>query len=231
MYEVFINYRTGDGDEAAVLLESKLSARFGEGRFFRAATSIPPGELYPQRLLNAVRRSEVLLAVMSPDWPHFPQLRDDTDWVRREILEAYAYGIRVIPVLKGRKTDRLNAADLPAELARLADVQSLRLDMRDNGADIVRIGDELADLVPALKEADHAQRALIREATHNSVGTARGTVVQGSNVTGDIGTVIKGNHGPVHAGKGDIYQDSQHFTGYIESDSHAETDRGEKDQR
>jgi hypothetical protein len=48
--------------------------------------------------------------------------------------------------------------------------------------------------------------------------------VQSHDITGDVGTVIKGNHGPVHAGKGDIYQDSQHFSGdggtSIKGDNH-----------
>ena len=135
MHEVFINYRTGDGDEAAAMIEKVLSERFGKERIFRAARSIAPGSPYPETLLNAVRNSAVLLALMGAEWSHYPQLRDESDWVRREILEAFAYGIRIVPVLKGRKTDRLKVADLPIDLARLADLQSLRLDMRDNEAD------------------------------------------------------------------------------------------------
>jgi hypothetical protein len=163
-------------------------------------------------LLNGVCRSQVLLAIMGTDWARDPRLRDENDWVRREILTAYAHGVRVIPILKGRKAERLNAADLPPELARLANVQSLRLDTRDNGADLKRIGDELADLVPSLREADRDSQPAAPDAMRNSVAEPHGTVVQGRDITGDIGTVIKGNHGPVHTGKGDIYQDSQHFS-------------------
>lgn len=212
MSDVFINYRTGDGDEAAALVERALSERFGKERIFRAAKSIPPGEPFPDTLLNAVRRSAALLAIIGMDWARDPRLRDENDWVRQEILAAYAHGVRVIPVLKGRKADRLNAADLPPELARLANVQSLRLDTRDNGADLKRIGDELADLVPSLREADREGQPAAPEVVRNSVAEARGTVVQGRDITGDIGTVIKGNHGPVHTGKGNIYQDSKHFS-------------------
>jgi hypothetical protein len=207
------------------MIEKVLSERFGKERIFRAARSIAPGNPYPEALLNAVRNSAVLVAVIGAEWPHYPQLRDGNDWVRREILEAYAYGIRVVPVLKGRKADRLRAADLPAELARLADLQSLRLDMRDNEADLVRIGDELAALVPSLKAADRvASRSPAPATVRNSASEIHGTVVQSHGITGDVGTVIKGNHGPVHAGKGNIYQDSQHFSGagatYIKGDNH-----------
>lgn len=226
MSDVFINYRTGDGDEAAALVERALSERFGKERIFRAARSILPGESFSDALLDGVRRSVVLLAIMGADWVRDPRLRDENDWVRREILEAYAHGVRVIPVLKGRKAERLNAADLPPELARLANVQSLRLDTRDNGADLKRIGDELADLVPSLREADRESQSVASDAVRNSVAEVRGMVVQGRDITGDIGTVIKGNRGPVHTGKGDIYQDSQHF-----SWRHPRDPRGGEDKR
>jgi TIR domain-containing protein len=212
MPKVFINYRTGDGDEAAALLYRELSDRFGEDMIFRAAASIQPGDIYARKLIDGVRNSDVLLAVMSPDWPRYSQLRDESDWVRREIMEAHAAGIRVIPVLKGRKTDRLKASELPPELAWLADVQSLLLDMRDNKADLARIGDELAELVPSLREADRsALRSPEPGVVRNSASDIHGPVVQGRDITGDIGeTIVKGTHGPVHAGKGDI---NQHFAG------------------
>ncbi|MEU5878780.1 toll/interleukin-1 receptor domain-containing protein [Spirillospora sp. NPDC047279] len=213
MNEVFVNYRTGDGDEAAALLENALSARFGTDAVFRAAKSIPPGTSFQQALLTGVRRCSVLLAVIGAGWSGDRRLHDVNDWVRREIIEARDCGIPVIPVLKGRTSERLRAEDLPDELAWLADVQSLRLDTRDNGSHLRRIGDELMDLVPSLSEVgapapgDDGQ-------TRNSAENVHGTVVQGRDFTGDVGgTVINGNHGPVHTGKGSIYQGSQHFSG------------------
>jgi hypothetical protein len=225
MQGVFINYRTGDGEEAAAILEQGLSGRFGKERIFRATVSIQPGQLYPEELLNAVRNSAVLLAVMGPDWAHDPRLRDESDWVRQEILEAYASRVTVIPVLKGRRTERLKAADLPAELERLADVQSLRLDPRDNETDIRRIGDFLAEFVPVLKKADrHASQTTDANVVNNTASDTRGTVTQSRHIDGDVGTVIKGNHGPVHTGKGDINQNTQHFSGdgatYVQGDNH-----------
>ncbi|MEV0407280.1 toll/interleukin-1 receptor domain-containing protein [Actinoallomurus sp. NPDC050550] len=242
MHGVFINYRTGDGDEAAALLEQGLSNRFGKERIFRATNSIQPGQSYPEELIMAVHNSAVLLAVMGPGWAHDRRLRDKSDWVRREILEAYASKITVIPVLKGRRTERLKAADLPAELERLADVQSLRLDPRDNEMDIRRIGDFLAELVPALKKADRqASRSTDTGAVYNTASDTRGTVTQSRNIDGDVGTVIKGNRGPVHTGKGDINQNTNHFSGdgatYIQGDNHGGIShrfgraRGEEEER
>jgi hypothetical protein len=225
MQDVFINYRTGDGDEAAIILERGLSERFGKERIFRATTSILPGESYRERLLNAARNSAILLAIMGPDWPHDPRLRDESDWVRREILEARSSKVRVIPVLKGRKTERLKAADLPAELAWLADIQSFRFDTRGSEADIRRIGDKLVELAPALMEVDRqASRPADPGTVHNSADGSRGTITQSRNITGDVGTVFKGNYGPIHAGKGDIHQNTQNFSGdgatYVQGDFH-----------
>ncbi|GLZ13487.1 hypothetical protein Acsp04_37220 [Actinomadura sp. NBRC 104425] len=225
MQEVFINYRTGDGDEAATILEQGLTLRFGKERVFRATTSIRPGETYPERLLNAVRGSAVLLAVMGPGWARDPRLRDENDWVRREILEAFDANIRVVPVLKGRTTERLKAAELPAELARLADIQSFRLEPRDSEMDIRRIGDFLSDVVPALRKADRrASSSADTGSVHNTARGTRGTVVQSGHIEGDVGTVVKNNQGPVHTGRGDINQNTQHFSGdgatYIQGDNH-----------
>jgi hypothetical protein len=208
MPEVFINYRTGDGEEAASLVDQYLSGRFGSERIFRAAKSIPPGDGYPGSLLDGVRNSQILLAIIGPGWASHPGLRDDRDWVRCEIITAYASEVVVMPVLKGRKAVRLRAADLPPELQWLADVQSLPLDSRDNEADLSRIGDKLADRVPALRAADHAGRGqTMAGSVHNKASDAKGTVAQiGGSVAGDvISTTVNKPQGPVHTGKGNLH--------------------------
>ncbi|ACY98280.1 toll/interleukin-1 receptor domain-containing protein [Thermomonospora curvata] len=205
MHEVFINYRTGDGDEAAALLEQALSHRFGDDRIFRAGKSIPPGEDYTRWLRQAVRRCSVLIAVIGPEWARDPRLRKADDWVRRELLEARECGIPVLPVLKGRGAARLDRAELPRELRWLADMQSLRLDVRDNKGDLARIGDTLTKLVPALREADrNAPAAPEAGTTRNSVGQVhQGPVVQTRDFNGVVGHDLKGGHGAFHLGTGD----------------------------
>lgn len=204
MAEIFINYRTGDGDEvAAELITSSLSDRFGKEHVFKASHSLQPGDLFPQRLIDAARKSEVLLAVIGPEWALASQLRDEADWVRKEILAAQSSGASVIPVLKGRKTDRLVRADLPPELRWLADVHSLRLDTHDSTADLGRIGDFLADLVPTLKAADRSARdATAAGSITNSADNVKGgNVVQGRDFTGDMRNVkLTDTHGPTTIG-------------------------------
>ncbi|GGT64990.1 toll/interleukin-1 receptor domain-containing protein [Streptomyces purpureus] len=228
MPEIFINYRTGDGNETAALLDHALSERFGERSVFFAGRSIKPGQQFPPTLLGNVRRCSVLVAVIGLNWNPAGRLHDEEDWVRKEILEAFTCGIPVVPVLNGRKVERLRQDDLPAELARLADLQSLRFDTQSHAVDVTRIGDELAELVPWLKETAADQRpepARPGVGVHNSVGgDVHGTGVQARDITGDIGTVIKNNSGPIHAGSGDQHHHAPNITGdgaaYVAGDNH-----------
>jgi hypothetical protein len=251
MNDVFINYRTGDGDKTAALIDQELSRRFGRKRIFRASKSIAPGHAYPEALLTGVRRSSVVLAVIGPDWTNFQaRLRDPEDWVRKEILEAFNCAIPIVPVLDGRKTDRLNKADLPGELARLADLQSIPFDTHDTEAGLKRLGDLVAELVPGLYDLDRdVARSPAPESVRNSIGDVSGTAVQSRDFTGDVGgTVIKDSQGPVHTGQGNIYQNSRHVSGgrhvsgdgmtYVEGDHHGDIrhrfggpDRHEDDDR
>lgn len=227
MAEVFINYRTGDGDEAAALLEQALSDRFGKERIFRDGRSIPPGEPFPEKLLTAVRRSHVLLAIIGPGWAQDPRLHDESDWVRRELVTARAQGVRVIPILKGRTTKELDKATLPLELEFLAETQGIRLDAYDSEASLKRIGDELAELVPVLRETDRSTFVSAdSDMARNSARDIEGTTTQSRDITGGVfNTVIKDVQGSIHTGKGNnntthyhnnhqvSYHDSQHVSG------------------
>jgi TIR domain len=204
--EVFINYRTGDGDEAAEHIATYLSDRFGKEHVFKASHSIPPGEFYPQALIGAAQECDVLLSVMGPDWGAAPQLEDEADWVRKEILAAQSTGARVVPVLKGRRTDRLIRDSLPTELRWLAELHSLRLDMHESTTDLARIGNFLADLVLALKTADGAaNESGPPDTSRNSATNNTGSVTQGRDFTGDVRNLsLNDTHGPTMAGDHNI---------------------------
>ncbi|NEC36400.1 toll/interleukin-1 receptor domain-containing protein [Streptomyces rubrogriseus] len=232
MSEIFINYRTGDGEKTAALLRQGLSHRFGPGHAFHASQSIVPGESWPERLLTAVRRSSVLLAVIGPDWTNFrTRLDDPEDWVRKEIEEAFRCEVPVVPVLDGRKTNRLSRADLPPALRRLADLQSIAFDSGDTDVCVARLGDLMAELIPGLDDGSGTEAGTPAPGSvTNSIGTVNGTAVQSRDLTGDVGTVVKGAHGPVHTGNGNIYSHSRHVSGdrhfsgdgmtYFEGDHH-----------
>lgn len=194
MPDIFINYRTGDEESAATAIERDLAARFGREKVFRDSTSIRAGDQFPNRLLAGVHGGRVLLAVIGPRWqdPRDPNgrspLEHEDDWVRRELLEARKYGVRVIPVLVGA-APRLDRVPLPPELAWLRDVQFRQFRNADAAADLAKLAAELVDLVPGLADRTKAGE----EPAANGV-TAR-------DVHGDLINFV-GNHGQVHAGKG-----------------------------
>ena len=132
-------------------------------------------------------------------------MSDPDDWVRREIITAYDSGALVVPVLKGRKTDRLHVRDLPADITWLAEVQSLLLDIHESSADLKKIGDFIADQVPRLMTIDRADSTPPTAPTYAARGS-QGPVAQTGRVTGNV-NVFGSTHGPVHTGRGDIYQD------------------------
>jgi hypothetical protein len=215
MTDIFINYRTGDGNEIAALIDHELVNRFGRDRTFRASRSIVPGDAFPDALLTNVRRSALVLVVIGADWLNFQsRLNEPQDWVRKEIEEAFACGIPVVPVLAGRSTERLRVEKLPKALRRLAELQSVRLDSQSSEADLKRLGDLVADMVPGLSDAEHDVAPPDLGSVSNEAGDVSGTMVQSRDFSGDVGnTVIKGSTGPVHSGRGNIYQNSRHVSG------------------
>jgi hypothetical protein len=155
MPDVFINYRTGDEEATATLFERELARRFGPDKVFKASNGIPPGSDFEAGILNAVRSSSVLLAVVGSRWLYVQDesgrrlLDKRSDWTRREIVEAFNHDVKVVPVLVGA-APRLVRAHLPAALQRLSSCQYLRFDHRDADAGIDRLGNDLARLVPRL---------------------------------------------------------------------------------
>ncbi|MBV2153000.1 toll/interleukin-1 receptor domain-containing protein [Kitasatospora sp. SUK 42] len=219
MPEIFVNYRTKDEDSTATLIERELSQRFGTEQVFRASKSIGIGGRYPQDLLTAVRRCSVLIAVIGEDWADartadgLRALDDPEDWTRREIAEAFRAGALVVPVLVGRTT-RLDRHKLPPEIAELADCQYRRFDNRDAESGLRRLGDDLAEALPQLAEAEgrSAEEGGGSE-VHNEVGWVDGTVVQArdyrheqsggiGSVGRDVGTFINNASGQVNTGSG-----------------------------
>ncbi|GAA2904426.1 toll/interleukin-1 receptor domain-containing protein [Streptomyces mexicanus] len=226
MHEIFINYRTGDGDHLAATLDEALRHRFGDDAVFRDGRSIRAGAEYPHELLTHLRRSQAVLVVIGPQWATTEELRREDDWVRREILEARACRIPVVPVLADPSVRWLRRELLPSELAWLAELQAARYTPYHSARDLALIGDALLDLVPALDRAEQPPADEPAAGTSNSTtGGRHGTVVQGRDFGGDVaGTIYKGNTGPFNTGPGDQYVNAPRLSGdgatYVAGDSH-----------
>ncbi|GAA2114897.1 toll/interleukin-1 receptor domain-containing protein [Streptomyces synnematoformans] len=231
MPEIFINYRTSDGKDAAYAIYQELARRFGDRMVFLAAQSIPAGENYHNALTKGVRRSSVLLALIGHGWvdavhperPGSRALDHENDWVRREIEEAFAHGVAVVPVLVGRHTEQLDPRRLPESIVALADCQYMRFTLRTARHDLALIGDQLAKQVPELAAADRGPDPAAAPAdppaepapgddTPRDPGTGMHNTGQSGgigNISGHVGTVVGEANAPFHTGSGDQIDGTQ----------------------
>lgn len=233
MTDVFVNYRTGDAEDAATMIARELIRRFGIEQVFFASKSIDAGRRFPAEMIKAMEECQALLAVIGPRWAEVqgsdgrPALEAEQDWTRREIQTALDRGVLVIPVLVG-KTTRIDRAVLPDVLLELADCQYRRFDHRNADSDLTALGDTLARLLPELGAVDQDARAvrdrteaksreeLERDTGHTRMRTrdidqrVRGGI---GNLNGDLsGTFVNEPQGPVNTGRGHQYN-APHFEG------------------
>src|SRR5262249_50061866 len=148
---VFISYRGEDSYSYGALLHAELSRRFGPELVFLDSASIPAGADFVEQLLERVRHSAVVLVVIGTRWltvagPGAGRGIDDSaDWIRRELVAAFAAGVRVIPVLTD-DAQMPTEEELPGELAALGRCQYRRLRHRDAAGDLARLVADLAAL-------------------------------------------------------------------------------------
>jgi hypothetical protein len=152
---VFVNYRVKDEALGAAWICRELTGRFGDGQVFRDTDSLRPGDHFPDTIRRALRESDIVLAVIGPEWL---TLRDsdgkrlidrERDWVRTEIEDAFAHDIPVLPVFL-LDTPLLDKNDLPASITRLAAIQNLRIGFEDSSGDLEKLAQELTDRIPHL---------------------------------------------------------------------------------
>ena len=158
MAGVFINYRGADSQLSGALIFNALADEFGEENVFLDCQSIRIGDDFADVLLNRIRNSGTLLAVIGPRWltevdeRGEPRIRLKDDWVHRELAEALRLGLRVIPVLIDDAHLPLDS-ELPPDIAEVSRHQYAHLRRRYTKED-------LASLIARLTEADHSLAAL-----------------------------------------------------------------------
>jgi CHASE2 domain-containing sensor protein len=129
---IFVSYRRDDAAANAGRLFDWLARQFGRDRIFLDTDKIVSGAEFPRVLEERLAASDVLLAVIGPQWLAIadaagPRLKQPEDYVRREISTALEGKIRIIPVLV--QGARMPAAqDLPDVLRPLAERNAARLD-------------------------------------------------------------------------------------------------------
>ncbi|MCT2587872.1 toll/interleukin-1 receptor domain-containing protein [Actinophytocola gossypii] len=181
MTKIFINYRTADEPYGATLLDQELSRHFGREMVFRDAESIPLGADFETEIMAAVRDSDILLAVIGPNWLTAADaagnvlLDNERDFVRREIATALEHGVRVIPVLMN--ATRIVPGALPADIAGLARCQDVRVDFRNSTFDLGALVDRLRELTGKPIPSPEPERATIKAQFNDQVTVQRDFVI------------------------------------------------------
>jgi TIR domain-containing protein len=161
---MFISYRSEDTPGYDALLYNELTHRFGKHLVFLDSESIEPGVDFVDELVARVRSARVVLVVIGRQWLTIKdesgrrRIDDPADWVRRELVEAFASNARVIPVLTDQAT-MPSEAELPADIAALSRCQARHLRHRDSSADLERLVTELKKQDSILAEAAQQQQS------------------------------------------------------------------------
>ncbi|HEY7592004.1 MAG TPA: toll/interleukin-1 receptor domain-containing protein [Actinophytocola sp.] len=185
-----MNYRTGDGESAALAVSQFLAERLGTANVFHDSRTIRPGDLFDHELLRNVWRSDVLVAIVGPGWLNAGNKKgraidDEADWTRREIAEAFRHQVRVVPLLIDN-AELPGVVDLPEALADLPRCQFVRLDFRSPDAGLNRLA-QVLDVPdnPETPARGHGQRGGIGSITAKTVTAvtdARGPVHIGDSI-------------------------------------------------
>jgi hypothetical protein len=146
---VFISYRRDDTKHAAGRLGERLGERFD---LFMDIDDIRPGTDFTQVVHAAVERADVVLALIGPAWlgqtgeSGVRRLDDPHDWVALEIGSALTRGTPVIPVLVD-DARMPSAAELPMQLAGLANLQAVTVSHESFSADCERLSTAIESMV------------------------------------------------------------------------------------
>lgn len=131
--QVFISYRRKDTPHEAFLISKDIRHALGEDSVFMDASSISPGDQWPQEIQSALKTAETVIVIIGPKWLHIDNsgsgqrcIDDPDNWVRKEVTFALKENKRVIPVLVNGAKMPL-ADDLPEEIESLQKRQGFEL--------------------------------------------------------------------------------------------------------
>jgi hypothetical protein len=133
---IFISYRRADTANQAGWLAERLAGHYGRPQVVMDVDSIQLGNDFADVIAAAVTSCDALLALIGHQW--LAAAAGPNDFVRVEIEAALTRGVRVIPVLvDGARMP--TAAELPPELAMLAQQPPLSLGAANPEGDVGRL--------------------------------------------------------------------------------------------
>jgi hypothetical protein len=157
--QIFISYRRSDAPSASRQLAEVLTSRFGAGQVFLDTRDVVAGHDWRSDVVDRVRSSDVVLAVIGPHWAAAAEDRAHRsaldpaaeDLVRLEVETAFAQGAIVIPVLVD-DAQMPARESLPRPFRPLADVQAETLHHASWDRDVAALIDVLARLASERRE-------------------------------------------------------------------------------
>lgn len=171
---IFISYRRADlGGHAAIYvgrLDDHLRAHFGDTNVFLDIQTIPAGVDFDEFIGQQVAQTDVLLAVIGPDWVAELQARagQEDDFVQLEIEAALKRRQHLIPVLIGG-TSMPSAAQLPDSLRLLPRKNAFEVDAgKDFRAHMQALIERLESLVIPVSIDKGSYRALRESHNHGN---------------------------------------------------------------
>lgn len=134
MHDVFISYRVADSSYPAAAIFEHLSNRIDGALAFRDCDSLRPGDHYPTSIMDALRRSRVVVALIGRHWaggdvPGSRRIDGERDWVRCELAHALSAPLPIVPVLLDG-APQLAAIELPDDLRPLRHATAMQLSHR-----------------------------------------------------------------------------------------------------
>jgi hypothetical protein len=175
MPTIAISYRREDTRWIVGRIFDRLVEYYGHDSIFMDIDGVPLGFDFRDQIQNALQRSDILIAVIGPQWLAVqketgqPRLADETDWVRIEIEAALGKKIPVIPVLIDR-TPLPKPNELPEPLRAFAYRQATNV---DTGVDFQTHMDRLIRSIDQLLEGQ----------SHSTRGDAEPNSNQGERLT------------------------------------------------
>ena len=146
---VFISYRRSDSQWATDAVYAALRAKLSPEDVFMDVDSIPVGVDFVEYLDGWVRRSDIVLVMIGPQWLEAidPQTRrrrldNENDFVRIEIRQALSRGIPVVPVLLDG-TSMPAASSLPDDISALVRRNAAQIHLRTRDVDLQRLIQQL----------------------------------------------------------------------------------------